>query len=1180
MAPVKSLRNKPVGLQTTFLIPNLHCPTCVSHIESMTKAFGSGTVVKNISIVGHSVTVLHEKSVLASSISDALTSAGYEVFDLILDPASDEHSSGKDQEADHLDAAVQRWDPMRPEVDELARTKHDLHCQMCASYRADSKTSYLESVMTSSPTDTIPGHIATISIDGMTCSSCVMNVSRALDEVPSVTQAEVALVNHSATVYFRTEDPDSEVEHLTEAIEDAGYGAEVFNIKPQCRSGNEKKSKTDSELRQVTYAIDGMSCGSCAGKITSAVKELLFVQSVDISAINGSGTVVFHGKDHERLILETIKRAGYNATRTELKSLERRYAESFSRTVQLKINGMHCSHCPERILAAANSLSVTVQRSPSMDNPIISISYTPDSPTLTIRNIINTISTVDKAFTVSIYHPQSLEERSKRMLARERKSILLRVALCIVAAIPAFVIGIVYMSLMPHTDPGYMYLIEPLHGVSRLEWATFIIATPVYFLAADHFHRRTLNEIYALWRPSSTVPVLKRVYRFGSMNMLISLGTTIAYFSSLAQLITAASNPSGNHVEASKQSYFDSVVFLTMFLLIGRLAEAHMKAKSGDAVSALGKLRPTEALLLESSDNKESVDFQRVDVDLIDTGDVVKVLHGSSPPCDGTLLEEVADFDESSLTGESRLIHKAGGDPIYSGTINRGSTVSIIVTGPAEASMLDSIIQVVREGQAKRAPMERVADLLTSYFVPVVTAIAIVTWLIWLSLGLSGALPNDYLDNDIGGWPFWSLQFAIAVFVIACPCGLGLAAPTALFVGAGLAASKGILVKGGGEAFQEASNLDCVVFDKTGTLTEGTEPTVVEHSFVRNDLTLHEKIILGVLKSVEENSNHPLARAAVDFALSQACSSVAVTSANEIPGKGVKASFSVLDERVTGHYEALVGNESLLKDYGVQISHDNDDLLESWKDCGHSVILLACGNTDSESDRWHLMAMFAAADALRTEAAHVVSALQSRNLDVWMLSGDNPKTAAAVGRRVGIPSTNVIAGVLPTQKAEKVTYLQKSLDIRRRGFLNRISTQRDRATVAMVGDGINDAPALAAADIGIAVASGSDVAIQSASFVLLNSDLQAVLTLVSLSRAVFQRVILNFFWAAIYNIIALPIAAGAFYAIHTSGGSHVRLAPAWAALAMALSSISVVGSSLLLRTRLPVVGFREQYIQS
>ena len=498
--------------------------------------------------------------------------------------------------------------------------------------------------------------------------------------------------------------------------------------------------------------------------------------------------------------------------------------------------------------------------------------------------------------------------------------------------------------------------------------------------------------------------------------------------------------------------------------------------------------------------------------------------------------------------------------------------MTIKVTGPAGASMLDSIIAVVREGQSKRAPMERIADLLTAYFVPVVVLIAILTWLVWLTLGLSGALPENYLDNGVGGWPFWSLQFAIAVFVIACPCGLGLAAPTALFVGGGMAAQRGILVKGGGEAFQEASNLDAVIFDKTGTLTEGSEPKIVHHLTFDTDLGLDRATVLGVLKSVEENSSHPLAKAAVNFATqAEGTAVVHVTSVDEIAGKGLKAKFDS-----TQQYEVLVGNGSLMEDYGVVVTPATESTLETWKSSGCSVILMACRTAN---EPWSMQAIFAASDPLRPEAIEVVESLRKRGIDVWMLSGDNPSTANAVGKQVGIRSENIIAGVLPAQKADKVKYLQQILKPRRgTGFQSALlNNKRNRATIAMVGDGINDAPALAAADVGIAVASGSDVAVQSASFILVHSDLRAVLTLVSLSRAVFRRVILNFVWAALYNMIALPVAAGVLYPVTTGAGTHVRLDPAWAALAMALSSITVVASSLLLRTRVPLVGFREVF---
>lgn len=1165
--------DRPAGLyHTTFLIPNLHCPTCVSHITWLVDDLKPRAIAENVSTVNHVITIAHDKALSAASIATELAAVGYEVFDIILDPASPEDVYREDVNELQFDSAVQRWHPNQQSMVDIAtHSKHKDHCQLCAAYSTEkTNASDLDLVAIDDGMARTPRYLVTLSIDGMTCSSCVGNVTNALKSVTNVDRADVSLVSHSGRIDLRADNVDAVINDLTQAVEDVGYDVQVLEVKPLMARGIALATNKHVGYWEATYTIDGMSCSSCVGKVTELVKRLPFVERVDINLIAHSGTVVFERKENQPLILDAINNGGYKATLADLKSISE-VKNITSRTVSLRIDGIHCPTCPKRILDAVQALHLDVVKPVTMNSPILTVTYLPAAPHMTIRKIIDTIADLDNSFSVSVHKPMSVEQRASQMMARERRSIFLRALLSIIVAIPTLIIGIVYMNLVSHHNAGYMYLMHQLQGVSRAEWATLVMATPVYFFAADHFHRRTLKELHALWRPRSEVKILKRFYRFGSMNMLISLGTTIAYFASLAQLITTATTKGGSVGGSSKKSYFDSVVFLTMFLLIGRLAEAHMKAKSGDAVSALRRLRPATAKLVMGKDGDNHLGVVEVDVDLIDVGDRMKIPHGSSPPCDGDLMDEVADFDESSLTGESRTVRKHAGESIFSGTINKGSAVTVRVTAPTGASLLDSIIQVVREGQSKRAPIEQIADLLTAYFVPVVVALAIVTWIVWLVLGISGALPDNYLDNSIGGWPFWSLQFAIAVFVIACPCGLGLAAPTALFVGGGMAAKRGILVKGGGEAFQEASDLDAVVFDKTGTLTNGVEPKIVQHSIFSDATDLGTSAILGLLKGIEENSGHPLAKAAVDFSASHSATEVQVRSADEITGKGLKAIFSLDIGHTDEQREALVGNEALMHDYAVQIPHVAESLLDSWKSKGYSVIIEAI----RVANYWVLVGIFAASDPLRPEAADVVRSLQSSGLAVWMLSGDNINTAKAVGAQVGIHPDNIIAGVLPAQKADKMRHLQRSLKPRRRrDFLAVLTWKHRRAIVAMVGDGINDAPALAAADVGIAVASGSDVAMQSAAFVLVQSDLRAVLALVTLSRAVFRRVLLNFFWAAVYNMVALPIAAGVLYPIHTSGGSHVRLDPAWAALAMALSSISVISDSLLLRTRIPLVGFR------
>ena len=478
--------------------------------------------------------------------------------------------------------------------------------------------------------------------------------------------------------------------------------------------------------------------------------------------------------------------------------------------------------------------------------------------------------------------------------------------------------------------------------------------------------------------------------------------------------------------------------------------------------------------------------------------------------------------------------------------------------------MLDQIVKVVREGQTKRAPVERVADILTGYFVPVITLIAISTFVTWFGLGQGGVLPEDWRDIDTGGWAFWALQFAIAVFVGACPCGIALAAPTALFVGSGLAAQHGILVKGGGEAFQEASALDVVVFDKTGTLTEGGNPSVTNHEIMTSSEE-ETKVIWAIAQALEESSSHPIAKAITALCAAQNRATIANPTIEELPGRGLKGTFTIHTSTKDARYEAAIGSETFISSLGTPMDTYWSNNASTWKATGKSIALLALrplSLLDEKEAAFKLAAQFATTDPLRPEASSVLSALRKQGLSIWMISGDNATTATAVGYQLGIPATNIIAGVLPSEKADKIRWLQSSAP--------RCKGKTGRAIVAMVGDGINDSPALTAADAGIAIGSGSDVAISSAKFVLMSSNLHSLLTLITLSRTVFQRVKFNFAWALVYNVVLLPIAAGVIY----PAPGHPRLNPVWASLAMAMSSLSVICSSLVMRTGIPVVGFR------
>ncbi|KAF2237746.1 heavy metal translocatin [Viridothelium virens] len=1014
---------------------------------------------------------------------------------------------------------------------------------------------------------------AEVSIIGMTCSACTGAITDAVQALEFVHSITVSLITNSATVEFEDR---SNAKRIVETIEDTGFDAILENV---LDVNSEAKANRESRIVQIdlwraTYAIGGMTCSACSSAISGALGNLSFVRNIDINLIHNSGTVVFTGRHHLDEITEAIEDCGFDATLDAVASFDQKKEEDIGRVLQIKIAGMHCPSCPGRVLEALDAFkddTLQLEESLILENPVLKIKYTPHPPNFTIRHIIAAIASVDSNFEVSIYHPPTIEERSKATLAKHRRGILLRLLLSFIMAIPTFVIGVVIMSLLSAESPTRMFMMEPwAANVSRTEWALFILSTPVYFFAADTYHKKALKEVRALWRPSSRTPVLRRFYRFGSMNTLICLGTSVAYFSSIANLAITANSGA---TSSGDSFYFDSVVFLTMFLLIGRFLEAYSKAKTGDAVESLGKLRPSEAILIDPIAMQDQI----VLVDLLEVGDVVRVSNGSSPPFDGIVLQGEASFDEASLTGESRPVTKTVGDTVYSGTVNKTGPITVGISSIAGTSMLDQIIQVVREGQTRRAPVERAADLITGHFAPFVVLVGIITWIVWMSLGLSHALPSDYRDSDAGGWSFWALRFAIAVFVIACPCGIGLAAPTALFVGGGLAAKNGILVKGGGEAFQEASTLDCIVFDKTGTLTQGEDPAVTDYESYNGD---DDQVYLAMAKCLEENSLHPVASAITTFCsnqhnVSQALNTVEMTDIDEIVGKGMRGTFkarTISSELVS----VILGNERLMSDHGVELSLAQLKTIDLWKSQGKSIGLMAVNTRLHTSEKsplrqptagtYKLSTIFAITDPLRPEASIVISALQSCNIAVWMLSGDNPTTAQAVGAQVGISSDNIIAGVLPDQKAEKIRWLQDYLSkpirpnilkrffraICGRSLQSFARLERKKATVAMVGDGINDAPALATADIGIAIGSGSDVALSSASFVLINSHLSTLLTLINLSRLVFRRVWFNFGWALVYNCVAMPIAAGVLYPLKSAG----------------------VCSSLALRSGLPGLGFR------
>ena len=564
-----------------------------------------------------------------------------------------------------------------------------------------------------------------------------------------------------------------------------------------------------------------------------------------------------------------------------------------------------------------------------------------------------------------------------------------------------------------------------------------------------------------------------------NMNTLVAIGTSIAYFYSLFAMITG------------RPVYFESAAFISVFVLLGDTMEERMHNNASNALKKLLDLQIKSAEVLR--DGK----FVQVPLDQVQVGDIIQVKPGQKVPVDGVITSGKTTLDESMITGESIPVSKKVGDDVVGSTINGDGAIQFRATKVGKDTMLSQIVEMVKKAQTSHAPIQNLTDKISGFFVPTVLIIAIATFVIWYSF--------------LGATLVQAMLFAVAVIVIACPCALGLATPTALMVGTGRAAKMGVLIKDG-QALEEINDVKAVVFDKTGTITVG-KPTVT-------DIIGNQDQVLRVAASLEASSEHPLAKAVMNAAKEKQVEPQTVTDFAVVEGKGVQA---VIDGQ-----QAFVGNDKLLADY--QISAGMKRRMAALQDEAKTVVLVGLAK--------QIISLIAIQDAPKPSSAQAIADLKARGLKTVMLTGDNERVANAIAKEVGIDQ--VIANVLPNEKAEHVKALEQN------------------GKVAFVGDGINDAPALTTANVGIAMGSGTDIAIESGSIVLVQNDLRGVVKAIDISKKTFSRIKLNLFWALIYNVIGVPIAAGVFV------GFGLQLSPEFAALAMAFSSVSVVTSSLLL----------------
>lgn len=726
-----------------------------------------------------------------------------------------------------------------------------------------------------------------------------------------------------------------------------------------------------------------------------------------------------------------------------------------------------------------------------------------------------------------------------------------------------------------------------MFGLSNLDqtddwthWISLVLATPIQFGVGKKFYVSAYHSF----------PVM-------GMDFLVCLGTTAAYmYSVIALLIIISSSTSDTEFgdEMLLKPTFETGAMLITFVTLGKYFEAYAKGKTASALQTLMELQPniatrctippscitrdaeTSMEKLSASTNINAMTKEEIDIKNAKIGDFLLVIAGARVPTDGVIVyrEGSGDYsyiDESALTGEPFAVEKAIGDSVYGSTVNQNSVFIIRVTATGAGTVLARIVRLIEEAQVNRAPIQAIADYVASIFAPVVITISILTLVSWLAFN-----DADSRQERI----FVALMSAISVVVVACPCALGLATPTAVMVGTGVGASNGLLIKGGA-VLEEAHKIDTIIFDKTGTITTGRAVLGEHMEFLDNGSTTFEKILQNLPSAIgshniafwlascaEMNSEHPLAGSIVnaakqdfgsDFTFSR--EGVQVSNSTVLPGQGVEATVS---RRGWGRWIVRVGKRSFANgtiDSDEQRTGDKEvNLLRTQGYVGVYVSVMEDGKKLSfENDQRRIIGVLGIIDKVEIDAQTTVSALKSMGIDVWMCTGDHEITAKAVAKDVGIYETNICASVTPEGKADLVRRLQRTIKIQKR-FLGCFGKARGNRKVAMVGDGINDSVALARADVGIAIGAGTEVAVEAADIVLVRSELHDIVVALHLSRCVFNRIKINFFWAMGYNLFAIPFAAGVLYNV-----TEWRVPPAFAGFMMAFSSVSVVTSSLFLR---------------
>uniref|UniRef100_A0A4W5RGJ6 P-type Cu(+) transporter n=1 Tax=Hucho hucho TaxID=62062 RepID=A0A4W5RGJ6_9TELE len=926
---------------------------------------------------------------------------------------------------------------------------------------------------------------------------------------------------------------------LTKTSINGSSGSTKTSINGSSGSTKMATAGEEGKVQKCFIRVTGMTCASCVANIERNLVKHRGVISVLVALMAGKAEVKYDpGIVDAKRITQLIEGLGFGATLIEDNAV-------MDGKLDLSVTGMTCASCVHNIESKLTRTKGILEASVALATNKAQIKFDPE--VLGARDIIRMIEGLGfgaslmkaEGFGNNLDHGEEIQQWKNSFL------------FSLVFGVP--VMGLmIYMMVMDsqHGEhggsmPGEQNL---LPGLSLLNLAFFLLCTPVQIFGGRYFYIQAYRSLR---------------HRTANMDVLIVLATSIAYVYSVVVLIVAMAE----RANQSPVTFFDTPPMLFVFIALGRWLEHIAKSKTSEALAKLMSLQATDATVVTLGPDHSILSEEQVSVELVQRGDIVKVVPGGKFPVDGKVIEGSSMADESLITGEPMPVSKKPGSSVIAGSINAHGSLLVQATHVGADTTLCQIVKLVEEAQTSKAPIQQFADRLSGYFVPFIVIASVLTLLVWLVIGfVNFHVVKEYFpgyDENIPKTDVivrFAFQASITVLSIACPCSLGLATPTAVMVGTGVGAQNGILIKGG-EPLEMAHKIGAVMFDKTGTITNGV-PRVTRVLVLWERARLPLRKVLALVGTAEASSEHPLGMAVAKHCKEELETNVlgSCKDFQSVPGCGISCKVSNIEEvllegdhgschtQVTlqgattdesslvgdtvPSYSVLIGNREWIRRNGLHVGADVDDAMSSHETKGQTAILVAIDGV--------LCAMLAIADTVKTESALAVHTLLSMGIEVVMITGDNRRTAKAIATQVGI--RKVFAEVLPSHKVAKVQELQE------RGL-----------RVAMVGDGVNDSPALARADVGIAIGTGTDVAIEAADVVLIRNDLLDVVACIELSKKTVQRIRINFVFALIYNLVGIPIAAGVFLP------AGLVLQPWMGSAAMAASSVSVVVSSLLLK---------------